>query len=185
MKEIPKEDTSWTKTVIATPTPIPVSMATAVEAKVNPGGLRPGRGAGDQPALDGQHGLPTTSSTPMGRNFGWPGCPLPTSASLGLATQVGSGPRGTVREWTFHSAGRTCRSTSALASSPPTTLLRPTLLTAPCGEDSQSGAASFFRDATMVEAIDDHTVKIVTPFVAPWPSTPPPSSPGALAAAKS
>ena len=156
IKEIPKEVTI-DKIVIATPTPIPVSAGAAVQTKVDRviyafGEVqetnrhwtvsRPSYYQFD-PYAETLVGLEATTNERIPR----------------LATHWELTPNG--KEWTFHLKEDIPfqfgygEFTSKDVLHAFERILWP---------DSQSGAATYFRDA-VVEAVDDHTVKIAIPFV--------------------
>ncbi len=151
LKEIPVE-TVIEKTVIATPTPIPAASMTQVQAKVT----RVIYALGEVQETN-RH---WTVSRPSYYQFD------PYSETLvGLDAQTNERiPRLAKswewsedgREWTFHlQEGVPFHFGFGEFTAHDAVAAHHRVL----GEDSQSGAASFFREASNVEAIDDHTVK--------------------------
>ena len=151
LKEIPVE-TVIEKTVIATPTPIPAGSMTQVQAKVT----RVIYALGEVQETN-RH---WTVGRPSYYQFD------PYSETLvGLDAQTNERiPRLAKswewsedgREWTFHlQEGVPFHFGFGEFTAHDAVAAHHRVL----GEDSQSGAASFFREASNVEAIDDHTVK--------------------------
>ena len=156
LKEIPKEVTI-DKIVIATPTPIPASMATAVQAKVD----RVIYAFGEVQETN-RH---WTVSRPSYYQFDpWAETLVGLEATTNeriprLATHWEWSPNG--KEWTIHLKEDVPFQFGFGEFTSKDVLHAFERIQ---WEDSQSGAATYFKDAT-VEAIDDHTVKIVIPFV--------------------